>query len=139
MYSNFGFMNSLKSVGSSIKTGGGALGKKVLGGDTAQGIPQAGLLDKTLAVGTLASIPMGIAGMVIPSADTKAVNAMRAEDKLRESKGLSALAATPQMIKEKAAQLGTRATNTVSDAGTRVTTPVSNMRLPGQLPPNSLR
>lgn len=139
MYTEFAFMDGIRKVGSSIKNTGVKVMGKVLGGDTAQGIPQAGLLDKALAAGTLASIPVGIAGMVVPGADTRAVNAMRAEDKIRESRGLSALAATPQMIKEKAAQAGQMATNTMSNNGTRVTNPVTNMRLPGELPPNSLR
>lgn len=135
MTTDFAFMDGLKKAGNAAKAAGG----KVFGGDTAQGIPQAGLLDKALAFGTLASIPVGIAGMVSPSADVKAVNAMRAEDKMREAKGLSALATTPQMVKEKAAQMGQTATNTFSNGDTRVTTPNTGMTIPGQLPPNSLR
>lgn len=112
---------------------------KFFGGNTAQGLPQAGMLDRALAVGSIGAIPLSLAPIFMPNADTRAVQAMRTEDKIREARGLNQLAATPQLIAEKAKEAQNMATNTINSMGTRVTVPNTNMLLPGELPPNSLR
>ena len=100
--------------------------------------PQTTNLDRILGIGTIASIPFGIASLALPSADTRAVQEMRKVDLDREAKGLPALALNPQMIAEnaqKAKQLA-RTTSTVN--GVMTANPVPS-RLPGELPPGSMR
>lgn len=114
-------------------------GEKLLGGDTQEGIPKAGLLDKVLAAGTVASIPMMAAPLFIPDANTRAIQAMRTQDAAREAAGLSQLAATPQMIAEKAEAAKTALSNTFSNSeGVRVTNPPSNIIPPPPLRPGSM-
>lgn len=115
--------------------------ERIFGGDTQEGIPRAGLLDKTLAAGSIAALPLGFAPMFLKSADTKAVENMRRQDEMRESIGLKPLAATPQMIAENAQKAAKSAINTISDSasGIRVTNPAGAMQPPPPLPPGSLR
>lgn len=99
--------------------------------------PQVGFLDRAIGVGTLASVPIGVAGMVVPNADTRAVESMRKADAAREAQGLKPLAMTPQLIAEKAAAMSPKTmSSTVGDI--RTTNPAPAM-LPGDLPPGSLR
>lgn len=135
LYNQYVHFGVLQGVGNITKTVFGD-GDVALSG--AAKIPKAGLLDKALAFGTLASIPIGIGAIAIPSADTRAVNAMREEDKMREAKGLSQLAATPQLIKEKARQAPEGATNTMSNGATRVTNMNPNQIPTPSLPPRSM-
>jgi hypothetical protein len=97
-------------------------------------IPKASKLDKALAFGTLASVPIGIGSMVMPSGDTRAINKMREEDKLREAKGLPQLAATGDLLKQKAQQMA----QTMSNGGTRVTNINPNQVPAPPLPPRSM-
>lgn len=115
--------------------------ERILGGDTREGIPRAGLLDKTLAAGSIAAVPLGFAPMFLKSADTKAVENMRRQDEVRESIGLKPLAATPQMIAENAQKAAKSAINTISNSasGIRVTNPAGAMQPPPPLPPGSMR
>jgi hypothetical protein len=66
--------------------------------------PKAGFLDRAIGIGTLASVPLGVSSMVLPDANTRAVESMRKADTVREAAGLKPLAMTPQLIAEKAAQ-----------------------------------
>lgn len=98
-------------------------------------IPKAGFIDKAAGIGTLAVIPTTIGSMLLPDANTRAVQSMRLEDKAREAKGLKPLAATPQLIAEQAEKAKNAVSKTVGNI--RNTNPAPNS-LPGPLPPNSL-
>jgi hypothetical protein len=122
-----------------VLQGAGNAVKKLFGdGDVALSgaakIPKAGLLDRALAFGTLASIPIGIGAVALPSADTRAVNAMRTEDKAREAQGLPQLSATSQLLKEKAQQMS----QTMNNGATRVTNMNPNQIPAPGLPPRSM-
>ena len=118
-----------------------------------------GFWGKATAIGTglmgLSSVPM-IAGMVIPDANTRALEKMRREDKIREMKGLKPLTQTNQLIEQrinKDMELMEARKQAVSDALTsagrtvsegvstgidniRTINPMKNAILPPILPPN---
>lgn len=89
-------------------------------------------------VGMMAGTPLMLAPMFMEDANTKAVKAMRAEDKAREARGLKPLAATPQMIAEDAAKVASGAFSYSSD-DTRIVNMAPKYILPGELPVGSLR
>lgn len=99
-------------------------------------LPKANMLDKAFAVGGLASIPLTVGSLAIPSADTRAVEAMRKQDAAREAKGLKPLAMTPQLIAEQAQKAKNAVSNTIGDI--RTTLPTQTPQIP-PLPPNSMR
>lgn len=89
-------------------------------------------------VGMMAGTPLMLAPLFMEDANTKAVKAMRAEDKKRELMGLKPLAATPQMIAEDAAKAASSAFSYSQD-NTRVINMTPKYILPGELPSGSLR
>lgn len=100
--------------------------------------------NKAFTVGTVAGVPLMAAPLVMPDANTRAVQSMRAEDKRREAMGLKPLAATPQMIAENASKaaevLPNKAPNfSYSLDNSRIVNMTPQYVLPGELPANSLR
>lgn len=112
-----------------------------------------GWMGKAMAIGTLgmgaATLPMA-AGMITPDATTRAVKAMREEDKIREAMGLVPLSQTPALLAEKVSEATgkAKAAESIAPPTTSVSYSYDNTRivnmaprriLPGELPPNSLR
>jgi hypothetical protein len=100
--------------------------------------PQTSNLDRILGIGTLASIPFGLASLALPSADVRAVENMRKMDLAREAQGLKPLATTPQMVAE-AAQKAKQSAATTSTVNGVMTANPAPTKLPGELPPGSMR
>lgn len=131
---------ALRSVAGTLKKTLG--GVKALPGKAATAVanaapPQTTNLDRAIGIGTMASIPFGLAQLALPSADTRAVQNMRKMDIAREVKGLAPLPINPQMIAENAQKAKQAATtNTVNGVMTANPVPA---RLPGELPPGSMR
>ena len=135
---SFGVLGSVAGALKRTVTGAKALPGKAATAIVNAAPPKTTNLDRAIGIGTIATIPFGIASLALPSADTRAVERMRKVDLAREAKGLQPLALNPQMIAENAqkAKQAAETTNTVNGVMTANPVPA---RLPGELPPGSMR
>jgi hypothetical protein len=96
-----------------------------------------GMWNKAMVGATALSVPLMAAPLITPDASTKALQKLREEDKLRESKGLPPLTQNTQLANTKLP--GDEVENvTTTKSGIRTAKPKSNKILPGELPPGSL-